>query len=73
MSGFPKNDLFDNLFGLKSFPARPTTTLDWTLARRECEEKGHRYQVHGKTTPNKVVCARCEVSWAIGARTEPTR
>lgn len=41
-------------------------------ARRECERDGHRYQVHGKTSPNKVSCKRCRTSWAIGARTEPT-
>lgn len=40
--------------------------------RRECEANGHKYQVHGKTSPTKVGCSRCGCSWAIGPKTEPT-
>ena len=47
-------------------------TLTAMAARRACLEAGHQYQVHGKTTPTKVACKRCKVSWAIGARTEPS-
>lgn len=39
--------------------------------RRECELRGHRYQITGSTNPTKLECRRCEVTWAIGARTEP--
>lgn len=41
-------------------------------ARPACAERGHRYAVHGRTNPTKIECQRCRVSWAIGARTEPT-
>jgi hypothetical protein len=46
-------------------------TLIDMAARRLCAEQGHRYRVHGKKNPTKVECARCGVTWAIGARTEP--
>lgn len=29
-------------------------------------------QVHGKKNPTAIKCARCEVSWGIGPRTEPS-
>lgn len=48
------------------------TTKNRMANRQECAAKGHRYQVHGKTNPTKIVCARCEVSWGIGPRTEPS-
>lgn len=40
--------------------------------RQACAREGHRYQVHGKTSPTKLACTRCRVTWAVGARTEPT-
>lgn len=70
------NDLLDSMFGYPGKP-RPTGPSGTDARSRQadrqmCQEKGHRYQVHGKTNPSKVVCARCEVSWGIGPRTEPS-
>lgn len=70
------DDLFNDIFGVSSVSMpvkRPNDTVRNRAAnRQECERTSHKYQVHGKATPTKVVCARCEVFWAIGARTEPS-
>jgi hypothetical protein len=39
-------------------------------AHEICAQQSHRYQVHGKNTPTKVSCSRCDATWAIGAQTE---
>lgn len=49
-----------------------TDTRSRQTRRQECATDGHRYRVHGKANPTKVMCSRCEVSWAIGPRTEPS-
>lgn len=49
-----------------------TDTLRAMANRQACARDGHRYRVHGKSTPTKLTCTRCGVSWAIGARTEPS-
>lgn len=63
-------DILNDL--LRGRQVRPNDTTRNRMAnRQECAEKGHRYRVHGKINPTRVDCARCEVSWAIGPRTEP--
>ena len=78
MEGYGSNfaDLMDSMFGAtageRSAPKRATDTRSRQVRREECRVSGHRYQVHGKTNPSKVACSRCEVSWGIGPRTEPS-
>jgi len=75
-------DLFGSIFGGASIPKdrlnpdltinTPNDTTRNRMANRaQCAKDGHRYRVHGKQNPSKVECGRCEVSWAIGPRTEP--
>lgn len=63
-------DLLTKIFGV---PARDMLkdTRTYRQRRAQCEQDGHKYQVHGKKNPFKVSCSRCSVSWAVGARTEP--
>jgi len=68
-------DLLSSIFGngQPKPPPRPGDDVREQMSNRErCAKYGHRYQVHGKSTPSKVSCARCQVSWAIGPRTEPS-
>lgn len=64
----------DAAFGIfRDFAAAPRRSAfqQHRAARQQCDRDGHRYQVHGKTNPSKLTCSRCNVSWAVGARTEP--
>jgi len=61
------DDFLAEVFRASGHDARLTAQA----ARAACAEAGHQYQVHGKTTPTRIVCARCKVSWAVGPRTEP--
>ena len=63
MTGFV-DELFGHLGGLGV--TRVERLRD---ARRQCAANGHRYAVVGSKTPTKVMCRRCEDTWAIGART----
>lgn len=68
------DDLLAGLFGSRGARTSRSndTTRNRSANRQECAQEGHRYRVHGKTNPNKVECGRCEVTWAIGPRTELT-
>jgi hypothetical protein len=72
------DDLFKGFGGDQPAPAapRPADVHAWrrdqASRRNACAANGHQYQVAGKTTPTAVLCKRCGVRWAVGARTEPT-
>lgn len=72
MSGQGFKDIFSSIFPGDSVQDKRPTTLSKQALRAVCAEKGHRYQVHGRLNPTKVGCSRCEVTWAIGPRTEPS-
>lgn len=68
MSNSDLSDFLDSLLS-RHKKQEPLTKYQ---ARMICDTSGHKYQVHGKRYPTKLTCTRCQVSWAIGARTEPT-
>lgn len=67
-------NLFEEIFSPTVSAIQATAAKEnLRAARRLCDEAGHpSYRVHGRMSPNKVVCPRCHCSWAIGPKTEPT-